>query len=87
MQRSPIRVVTRIRQTDSMSDALTIEKDEKTLTLRQMTPGVLDSTETNLSFSSDAVLLNASQEIISRFRTAPSIRCFPCRLSPRSWPS
>ena len=62
MQRSPVRVVIRVRQTDSMSDALKIEPDGKSITLNQTTLGVTEMKEEALSFSSDEVLVNSSQD-------------------------
>ena len=40
MQRSPVRVAIRVRQTDSMADALKMEPDGKTITLKQKVEGV-----------------------------------------------
>ena len=63
MSKQPVRVVIRNRPTQESADNITMEKDGKTVTIRQITASVGgDAKQELLSFSCDAVLDNAPQE-------------------------
>lgn len=63
--KQPVRVVIRNRPTQEASDNIKMEKDGKTVTIRQSTATVGGGSKQELlSFSCDAVLDNASQEAV-----------------------
>ena len=63
--KQPVRVVIRNRPTQEASDYIKMEKDVKTVTIRQSTATVGGGSKQELlSFSCDAVLDNASQEVV-----------------------
>ena len=62
--KSPVKVVVRLREGAARSDSFIVEKDGKSVTLRQSTSSVDGNSAKQelLSFSCDATLENASQE-------------------------
>lgn len=62
MGATPVRVVIRVKPTDSMSESMKVEPDGKTITVNVPTAGVTETKDQALSVACDEVLINASQE-------------------------
>lgn len=62
MRSSPVRVVLRIRQTDSLANSIRVDSEGKTLTLSHHNTRPTDEKDHSIVFTCDDVLVNASQQ-------------------------